>query len=438
MVLLVLSAGVAGLLAHGYWARLGDARWQRRFWSWFWQGLVFPVLAWGVANVGFGERFPALVPQIVDARAGNQPWFGLWFGWFVVGCIFIGIHWTSVTYVWLVTRVVEAAEDKRECGATLLVFGLFGSAVAGVMLYHAGWIYAGAAVSLAFLPMVHFTIDLAEKGSPRPSYSKAIGKLKFGKYSDAEWEVISQLEKSENDFEGWMILAELYAKQYRNMEDAARVVLEVCKSPETQPFQISMACHKLADWQLEVEENPAGARAALELLGRLAPGTHFARMAEQRLRQIPRSVEEFDESRKPKVIRLPVLREEAEEGPRVSAGPRSEAAAEANRLSEKLTENPNDIEARQKLAVVLAEKLGKVELAVEQLRLLIELPDPEPEAKAKWLARIASWEFHRDKDSEKFCAALREIIRDYPRTSQAFAAQRRLNLTEMNFSRAEG
>jgi hypothetical protein len=344
----------------------------------------------------------------------------------------VTFHWAAVTYCWLLVRIVQQAEDRKEVLLVIAFFALFSFTVAGFLVYLSGWIYLGTGICLALLPIVHFTIEMGEKPIVYTSYGKAIGHLKRGKVEDAEWEVISQLEKVENDFEGWMLLAEMYAKDYRNMEDAARVILDVCKQPDVQQVQISIACHKLADWQLEIAENPVGARAALELLCRKLPGTHFAHMAQQRIRQIPSTCEEFDEAKKGRKIRLQPLLEETNTPQHSEPVSRIEAAAEANRLSDKLSTDPNDIPAREKLALVLGEKLGKIDLAVEQLTLLGEL-DATEEQKAKWLAQIASWEFNRDKDPEKFQSALRRIIREYPQTSHAFAAQRRLYLLEMNF-----
>ena len=40
-----------------------------------------------------------------------------------------------------------------------------------------------------------------------PMYARAIARMKFGKYSEAELEIIRELEKCEDDFEGWMMLA---------------------------------------------------------------------------------------------------------------------------------------------------------------------------------------------------------------------------------------
>lgn len=449
MLLLVLIAGLAGWCLRDYWLRLGEAPWPDRFWPWLLQGFAFPLVVWSVVNLGFGDRFPALVPQIADAQKAAQPWFELWVLWVFIGVFLICIHWLSLSYLWLLGRILARAlfgpvpgvEDRRELAAHFLIFGAI-SALLGAALVHFSP-YPIAAVGLAVLPLVHFTIDLAEKPPPVPSYSKAIARLKFGKYEDAEWEVISQLEKCENDFKGWMMLAELYARQKRQLDDAVRVVWDICQDPATQPYQISLACHQLADWQLEIAANPAGARAALEHLAKLLPGSHFARMAQQRLRQIPATAEEFDASRQPKRIRLPILREEFDPTPAPSSpsppsqapSPRSsrEALAEADRLTDKLTADPNDFDTRQELATVFAEKLGRVDLAIEQLALLIELADPSDEQKARWTAQTAHWRFSENRDPAAYRAALRQLIHEYPQTSHAFAAQRRLNLMEMNF-----
>ena len=433
MPFLALTAVFAGWCSHRYWTRIAgpDKEWNKRFWPWALQGLLFPWLIFCIFNIGWGSRIPPLVPQILEAQRNSNPWFWLWVMWGLAGALLIIFYWAAVTYCWLLARIVQLASDRKEVLLNIGFFGLFSGSVAAVLVYYSGCIYLGPGICFALLPIVHFTIDLAEKPPAYATYGKAIAQRKRGKIQDAEWEVISQLEKSENDFEGWILLAEMYARDYRNIEDAARVILDICRQPDVQQVHISVACHKLADWQLEFAENPIGARAALELLCRKLPGTHFAHMAQQRIRQIPSSCEEFDELKKPRRIRLRSLRE-GSEPVRAEPSSRTEAAAEANRLSDKLTEDPNDISAREKLALVLSEKLGKIDLAVEQLTLLRDLPDATEEQRAKWLAQIASWEFTRDKDSEKFRSALRQIINEHPQTSHAFAAQRRLFLLEMD------
>jgi hypothetical protein len=433
MPFLAISAVVAGWFSHHYWERLGngDTAWEKRFLPWLIQGLVFPWLIFCIFNLGWGSGLPPLVPQILDAQRSKGPWLGTWFIWCLVGAILVTFYWSAITYCWLLARIMEQAPNRRETLMNIAFFGLFSFTIAGLLTYFSGWIYIGPGLCMALLPIVHFTTDLAEKAPVRATYGKAIGRLKMGRVEEAELEVISQLEKSENDFEGWMMLAEMYAKEFRNIEDAARVVLDICKQGDAQPVQISIACHKLADWQLEISENPIGARAAMELLCRKLPGTHFAHMAQQRMRQIPRTIEEFDDGKKRNPIRLPTLSEQAP-ARRSETASRAEAVAEANRLSDKLTDDPNDIATREKLAFVLGEKLAKIDLAVEQLKLLMDLPETSEEQNAKWLAQIASWEFNRDQDVATFQVALRALIDRYPRTSHAIAAGRRLYLLEMD------
>ena len=102
-----------------------------------------------------------------------------------------------------------------------------------------------------------------------------------------------------------------------------------------------------------------------------------------------------------------------------------------NRFSQgELTEDPNDITAREKLASVLAVDLGKVDLGIDQLRLLIEMPETLDEQKAKWLAQIAAWEFKLKNNEAKYEELLKELIHTYPQTAQAFAAQRHLFLLD--------
>jgi hypothetical protein len=416
--------------AHWLQAEEGKTEWPKLFKKWAFQGLGIPLLLWAVVNTGWLPRIPSLVPSMANAQAHGQEWFWLWIFFTVSGAVFITIYWAALTYTWLFARIIAQCQDKKGLAATAGLVSLLSGPLAFVVAFW-GEVWAwGLALLTWLIPVVHTTIDLGRKLENRPLYSRAIARLKFGKYTEAEREVISQLEKCENDFEGWMMLAELYATQFRNIRDAAQVILDICKDPKTEPIQISLACHKLADWQLELESNPTGARAALELLCRKLPETHFARMAELRIKQIPKTEEDLHEIKNPKPIPLPSLREDFDSAGKERVS-KSEAKAQSERLIERLTADPNDIVAREKLASVFAEGIGQPDLGIEQLQLLIDLAEPSDEQKAKWLAQIAAWELNLKANQEKFGAVLKQIIRDYPQTAQAFAAQRRLYLLEM-------
>jgi len=435
--MLVFIAGAFCFCGWRHWQELDSKSpsWKRLLFDWTVKGIAFPALVWALVNLGLSRKFPPFVPRLAEAQAHHWPWFFWWVEAAIVGLAAVAFCWAAVTYSWIFGIILTRSQQKLELALTAGLVGLVSGSVGAIMVYYFGAQTAPAAVTIFLLPIVHLTLHHAEVFAPIPTYSKAMARIKFGKYSEAEWAVINELEKSDKDFDGWMLLAELYATKYRKMTDSAQVILDICNDPNTQPVQISLACHKLADWQLEIWENPDGARNALELLCRKVPNSHFAKMAQQRISQLPRDEKELEERKKPKPMRLPSLREEFK--PTVSRedpGAKITAKTDADRLVEKLTEDPNDFDARERLARILAEELNQPDLAIEQLNLLIELADPSDEQKGKWLAQIAAWELYLKNDPERFRTVLKQIIADYPQTSHAFAAQRRLYLLDMDAS----
>jgi hypothetical protein len=72
------------------------------------------------------------------------------------------------------------------------------------------------------------------------------------------------------------------------------------------------------------------------------------------------------------------------------------------------------------------------------LNLLIEMPE-QPERKvAAWLGLMARWQLEIRKDEEAARSLMERLVHEYPQTSDAFAAQRHLNLMELErrFKRA--
>lgn len=433
MFLAMIMLIAVGCCVREHWNKLGNYEPEAEglFRRWLLLGVVVPSVFWAVWNLGISERFPAIVPEISIAKANDKVWWHYWTGAVIFGAGLITLSWGAVTYSWMALKIGRGLAFDKEVRQTAAIYGIPMFLLAFIIVYRESWSMLPCGVLIMLLPMVHGSLSVIERPAAVTSYGAAIGKMKFGKYEDAEMKVIEQLEKKENDFEGWMMLAELYATKYHRMDDAAQVILDLCHDPSIQEVEISIACNKLADWQLTLAQNPAAARAALDLLIQRLPGTHFARMAQVRLRQIPRTREDLLDRKKPKPIRLPSLREEGAQIATTSdARARHEATLEANRLSDRLKDDPNDFEARERLAIIVAEKLGQVNLGIEQLRLMVKMPEAMGERAAKWLAQIASWERHLNKNETRFRALLAEIIRDYPNTTQALAAKRQLQLIE--------
>jgi hypothetical protein len=256
--------------------------------------------------------------------------------------------------------------------------------------------------------------------------------MKFGKFSDAEWEVIHELERRGEDFNGWMLLAELYARHFNDLATAEQTIYELCAQPATTPSQVSVALHQLAEWHLKIGEDPVAARRAVEEISHRFPDTHLDHMARLRLQQLPASRDELRRQREGKTIRLPALSEEFDRtAAPVTSADDAQAIARARQCVEGLKQDPNNVVLREELAFLLAERVGQVEDGIQQLGLLVGMPgQPEPKI-AEWLALMASWHVKYRRDETAARELLQRIVRDFPQTLQAFAAQRRLRLMEV-------
>jgi len=97
------------------------------------------------------------------------------------------------------------------------------------------WYTFGLACSAMLIPIAGYAPGILHPRKLPPMYAKAVGRIKFGKYTEAEEELIKQLERRDDDYEGWMMLAELYATQFNDVAEAEQTVLEICDQPRTTP-----------------------------------------------------------------------------------------------------------------------------------------------------------------------------------------------------------
>src|SRR6185369_16109621 len=115
-------------------------------------------------------------------------------------------YWAAITFGWLQTLVASLAQDRRELRAQLIFWSTLLLPVGGLIYYLLGPAGLGLALLVWLLAGVHLTLPLAVKKKLPPSYARAVARMKFGKYKDAEREVLQELEKSEDNVEGWMML----------------------------------------------------------------------------------------------------------------------------------------------------------------------------------------------------------------------------------------
>ena len=282
-------------------------------------------------------------------------------------------------------------------------------------------------------PILRAVIPLAFPVKTAPSYHRAVVKMQGDRYREAESAVIEELEKSEDDFNGWLMLAELYAHHFDDLAGADRIIRETCAQAGANASEVCVAFNHLADWHLALAADPLAARRALEEICRRFPDTHMGRMARARIHQLPDSREEAIAQRTPKTFRLPALGSHLDQAAGTPASPsdRNEAAARANDCVQKLQKNPDNMAVREELARILAERLDKAGAAIEQIELLLNMPEVSASQTAEWMGLIAAWQINYQGDLQKGRETMERLIRRYPQSSPAFAARRRINLMDL-------
>jgi TolA-binding protein len=399
------------------------------FLGWLRGGVVVPILAWLLMNIPGMPFMPPLTPTIARYRAGGN-FFQALFGQMSLAALAIVSCWAALTLGWLLAALFKKARNLDDMVLAGIIWFPALPLVLWFLGYYFGWGGVGFAAFFWLWPLAHYCLQEAQTAQPLPTYSRAIGKMKFGKYGEAEMVILAELEKCETDFDGWMMLAELYANQFQDLAEAEKTILDLCMEPATTLPQVSIALHRLADWQLNLRQDPAAARRVLEEICRRMPGTLLALNARNRINQLPQSRAELDSQKIRRKIQLPALTEEptTNAGDSRAAVEPAVALASANALVEKLQENPKDIAAREQLAKIFAEQLGRFDLGVEQLELLAEMPE-RPEARMpEWLALMAAWLMKERGEGADARKVLERLVRQFPQSAQAFAAQRRLSL----------
>jgi hypothetical protein len=431
LFLATMLAGSFVLVAFHYWKRLADhdqlnAEEWHLFVRWISAGLLVPAFLWIAYNFGF--LGPPVWPTVAPISAGWGAWWGSFSGPAAAGIFFISSYWAGITFVWLLGRLYARTENRRSFARICLAWSLVLVPAAVLVVYAGKWPALGMALMLCGIAMLHTTLTLKEEKPLAPSYARAQARISFGTYEEAEMEVIRELEQCEEDFDGWMMLAELYATHFNDVPAADQTIRDLCQQPSITPVQVGIALNRLADWHLKLAHDPVAARQVLEQLCVRLAGTHMERMARQRINQLPPTREALLELERGKPLTLPRVPDELDSPPTPRL-PREQAVREANECVAALTRNPDDVPTREKFAHLLADSLGERKTGIEQLELLLALSGRPPHQRAEWLLTMAGW--HALDNPETARLVYQEVIRDFPGTVQACTAQRRLNLIRL-------
>ena len=334
-----------------------------------------------------------------------------------------------VLYKWIVTIVVVVilvvfSVKLGAVGPAGAFIGPIGAACFGVVL---GILWAPHLGALLAKPLTSFYDGGETEPELRPFYSIARAKQKRGHYAEAIAEVRQQLERFPEDYEGWMLMAEIYATDLKDNLSAQNCLEEILRHQSHATRNIVYTLNRSADWHLEHAGDRESARAALQEIVRRFPDTEFAHTAAQRISHLTTDKMLVEQRNRPTII---LTRREGHIGlegkvadPRPAPEHRDTAAA---RLVEHLQNYPADAEAREELATLYANEYGRMDLASDQLEQLIISPGASPKEVAHWLNMLVDFHVRVDQDRAAARAALQRISALYPNSAVAGLAQSRL------------
>jgi tetratricopeptide (TPR) repeat protein len=318
----------------------------------------------------------------------------------------------------------------------VLRFGPFAPLVAAVLGVSLGIMWAPNLGAMIAKPFTSFYDGGTSIVEPRPLYSMAEAKRKKGKYAEAISEVRKQLERFPDDFQGWMMLADIYAENLKDVPGAHSCIEEILRHESHTQKNVSYALNRLADWNLAITLDRDGAKRALEWIIQLYPDTEFSNQAAQRIAHLtsPEMLAEQKERSRVAVAHhegyaglaeIPVITSKKEETPADAAG----------RLVRHLDDHPLDVEAREELASIYADFYQRIDLAVDQLEQLINSPNQTQKHVARWLNTLADLHIRMNANRAGAVAALTRITRLYPGTAVAANAEKRIAYMDIELNK---
>lgn len=325
------------------------------------------------------------------------------------------------------------------CGIN--IFPIIGIPVAAVCGIVVGLIWGrniGAAIAS---PLSSLYDGGHEAVEPKPFYAIARAHWKQRRYGQAVETVEAQLDRFPDDPEGLLLLAEIRARSLDDWPGAEEAIDRLVAREDVPVTVRARALEALADWRLDLGHDAGAARRTFQRIIELFPDTREAAEAAQRLAHV--GTDEWRRSQgRGRVITM--VRGDERLGLRpAGTSPETETEAEpdpeleADSLRRQLVEHPMDGEARERLALLYADRLGRLDWAVGEMEKLLALPNQPAKATAHRLHVLADLHVRHDGDEAAARAALGRIVTAMPGTALAIAAQSRLDHLPLEFRRRQ-
>ena len=344
----------------------------------------------------------------------------------------------DLTVKWIITALcvftwVYLGAKVGQGGIELFLFAPI--AVASGILLSVIWTHHLA--SLISSPFTKWYDGGDEEPELRPLYSIATAYRKRGQYDKALAEVYKQLGRFPNDYQGHMMLAEIFAEDVKDLDEALEAVEVILAIPEIAPKNVAYALTRGAEWLLNYRSDRDAARELFQRIIELLPDTEEAQIAAQRIAHMA-SAEDLANQHDPRLIAVPHHEEKIGlQGRVVEAVEAESAAAKAQRYVNHLSDHPLDNETREKLAMIYADEYQRLDLATAELEQLIATPHQLPKNVTHWLNLLADFQVRLTGDVEAARQTLERIIVLFPKSAAANNAQTRLSQLRLELNQGK-
>jgi tetratricopeptide (TPR) repeat protein len=274
---------------------------------------------------------------------------------------------------------------------------------------------------------------------PAATYSLAHGRRKRGEIPEAVAHVRRQLERFPNDHAGILLLAEIQAEDLKDLPAAEETLLTYVHVARPEGPRAAAALHLLADLHIKHARNPEAARDCLQKIIDLFPDTPHSTMAAQRLAHLG-SAEDLEAAASPRLIGVKHIPMKV--GLQNAAAPdrEQEAAAEEDEIGRcraALDRHPLDFDTRERLVTLLAEHHRALEECHREIEFMVRQPTAAPRQIKRWLNLHADLDVKYGVYSPLTEEPLRRLIRLYPGSAAAEAAQSRMTNLKGEFRSKE-
>lgn len=341
--------------------------------------------------------------------------------------------WFASFIILAILLAVGASSGLDDMGSAFIV--PITAAVFGVIL---GIIWAPHLGAIIAKPFTTFYDGGEAEIEERPFYSIARAKQKLGRYHEAIAEVRKQLAKFSEDYEGWMLLAEIHGDNLKDNDAAQGFIQEILSHSGHAPRNIAFALGRSADWHLQHKSDRDAARASLQQIIDRYPETEFAHTAAQRIAHLASDRMMADQKERPRLAvphydeKLGLMGEVARPPIKIE-----DPDAVTERLVAHLNDHPLDQEAREELAGLYARHYHRLDLAADQIEQMIAAPGVVQKQIVRWLNMLADFHVLVASDRASAIATLQRIIELYPTTAAAAAAEKRIAYIDIEFRRGK-